>query len=119
MRELQKSKPRTGDENLQSEMARLESALQVARDDLGACKLKLTGVKDELKTLDRQLKETSPQLRRAKAVLDALLKKVNALAAVVDEAEVGFVVLLIHFSTLGLTRVQRTAYSMRSATGSV
>lgn len=34
MRELQKSRPRASDEDLTSELSRLEAVLQVARDDL-------------------------------------------------------------------------------------
>ncbi|KAI0028569.1 cohesin complex subunit psm1 [Vararia minispora EC-137] len=87
LRELQQSKPRTSDENLTSEMARLESALQVARDDLRACKSKLDGVKKELKATDKSLRENNPALRKARTTLDALVEKTNGLAAIIDDAE--------------------------------
>jgi hypothetical protein len=79
--ELAKQKPRNKeDDNLMSEMMRLESVLQVARDDLvriclllsktrpflshtlqSACNHKLLGIKDELKHIDRSLKQNAPE----------------------------------------------------------
>ena len=81
MRELQKTRPRVSDDSLELELTQIESALQVARDDLvgfpslivmpptlmilqSACKLKLTGVKNELKNIDKSLKENGPKLRK-------------------------------------------------------
>jgi structural maintenance of chromosome 1 len=83
--ELVKQKPRNKeDDNLISEMTRLEAVLQVARDDLvrravvlslgivfvvhshllslqSACNHKLQGVKDELKHIDKSLKQNAPE----------------------------------------------------------
>lgn len=81
--ELVKQKPRNKeDDNLISEMTRLEAVLQVARDDLvrrtvvgdciccsfshpwslqSACNHKLQGIKDELKHIDRSLKQNAPE----------------------------------------------------------
>jgi structural maintenance of chromosome 1 len=82
--ELAKQKPRNKeDDNLTSEMMRLESVLQVARDDLvricvllsktcpflshalqSACNHKLRGIKDELKHIDRSLKQNAPEYNK-------------------------------------------------------
>jgi len=81
--ELVKQKPRNKeDDNLISEMARLEAVLQVSRDDLvrhtvvedricclfshlwslqSACNHKLQGIKDELKHIDKSLKQDAPE----------------------------------------------------------
>ncbi|VDB88229.1 unnamed protein product [Peniophora sp. CBMAI 1063] len=89
LRALQKDKPRADDEARLSELSRLESALQVARDDLSAVKLKLQGIKDELKSIDRAIRENTPKLRKAKSDLDAAQSAYDALAAVVNSAEDG------------------------------
>jgi structural maintenance of chromosome 1 len=81
--ELQKSKARGNtDQNLISEIARIESALTIARDDLvrtivvylcvvilkfyfqSAGKHRLNGLKDEIKHIDKELKKTSPDLNK-------------------------------------------------------
>ena len=82
--ELAKQRPRNQeDDNLTSEMTRLESILQVARDDLvrrhefflpspcvylgsyqSACNHKLQGIKDELKHIDRSLRQISPEYKK-------------------------------------------------------
>ena len=81
--ELVKQKPRNKeDETLISEMTRLEAVLQVARDDFvrraaigdcircsfshlwsfqSACNHKLQGIKDELKHIDKSLKQNAPE----------------------------------------------------------
>lgn len=83
LRDLSKQKPRgQSDENLISEVSRLETAITVARDDLvrfsiyisfilptlrcyqRACKLRITGLKDELKHLEREVKKNSPELKK-------------------------------------------------------
>lgn len=85
LHELNKSKPRgNADENIISEISRLESSITVTRDDLvslmpsyvilfwfadefakSACKLRLTGLKDELKHVEKELKKTMPELKKA------------------------------------------------------
>lgn len=83
LRDLSKQKPRgKADENLIAEAARLQSALTVAKDDLvsfhplvlfllftlgviqSACKLRLTGINDELKHLDKELKKNTPEVKK-------------------------------------------------------
>ncbi|EIW78182.1 cohesin complex subunit psm1 [Coniophora puteana RWD-64-598 SS2] len=86
--ELQKSKPRgKDDEAIIGEITRLESVIAVARDDLSACKLKLTGLKDELKHVDRELKKLTPELKKAQTTHDDLAKRLGQLRAVIDTAE--------------------------------
>ncbi|OJA11273.1 hypothetical protein AZE42_12364 [Rhizopogon vesiculosus] len=54
---LNRSKPRgKADENI-AEITRLESAITIARDDLGACNSRYNGIKDELKHLERESKK--------------------------------------------------------------
>jgi structural maintenance of chromosome 1 len=81
--ELSKQKPRAKtDENLVSEVSRLESAITLARDDLvclvslggchllipsfgkAACKSRLSGLKEELKHIDKELKSNTPELKK-------------------------------------------------------
>ncbi|KAI0247997.1 cohesin complex subunit psm1 [Lactifluus subvellereus] len=86
--ELAKQKPRNKeDENLMSEMMRLESVLQVARDDLSACNHKLQGIKDELKHIDRSLRQNAPEYNKARSALDKLREQIQSFASVVDAAE--------------------------------
>ncbi|KAF9817733.1 hypothetical protein IEO21_03282 [Rhodonia placenta] len=88
LRDLNKSKPRgKADESLIGEITRLESACTVAKDDLAACKLRLDGIKDELKHVDREIKRLEPELRKAQGAYDELKLKLDALASVVNEAE--------------------------------
>ncbi|KAH9053337.1 cohesin complex subunit psm1 [Lactarius vividus] len=88
--ELAKQKPRNQeDDNLISEMTKLESVLQVARDDLSACNHKLQGIKDELKHIDRSLRQISPEYKKARNALDRLHEEIQRFASVVDAAEDG------------------------------
>jgi structural maintenance of chromosome 1 len=84
-RELHQQRARgKSDENLISEISRLESLMIVAKDDLvcllqfgqhstkdcvcgsrqKACKLRITGIKDELKHIDNEIKSISPELKK-------------------------------------------------------
>ncbi|KAJ8472469.1 hypothetical protein ONZ51_g8497 [Trametes cubensis] len=86
--ELGKSKPRGKEsEVLLAEITRLESTLSVARDDLKACKTRLSGIKDELKHLDREIRQLQPDLRKAQAAYDDVKGKIDALASVINAAE--------------------------------
>ncbi|CAL1698943.1 unnamed protein product [Somion occarium] len=88
LRELNKSKPRGKQEDvLVAEITRLEPAHQVARDDLSACKLRLTGIKDEIKHVKSDLRKLDPELRNAQKKYDALKEQMDALSAVIYEAE--------------------------------
>jgi hypothetical protein len=92
--ELAKQKPRNKeDENLTSEMMRLESVLQVTRDDLvrtslllsktrsflshalqSASNHKLQGIKDELKHIDRSLRQNAPEYDKVRCLQDPRLR---------------------------------------------
>ncbi|KAH9884117.1 cohesin complex subunit psm1 [Cubamyces lactineus] len=86
--ELGKSKPRGKEsEVLLAEVTRLESTLSVARDDLKACKTRLSGIKDEIKHLDREIRQLQPDLRKAQAAYDDVKGKIDALASVINAAE--------------------------------
>ncbi|TFY79840.1 hypothetical protein EWM64_g4174 [Hericium alpestre] len=90
MSDLTKTKPLTrADEDLISEIARLESSLNIAKDDLSASKLRVNGLKDELKHVERTLKENKPQLSKAEKVLNKIRESIQGLASVVHDAEDG------------------------------
>ncbi|KZT66248.1 cohesin complex subunit psm1 [Daedalea quercina L-15889] len=88
LRELSKSKPRgKADENLETEINRLEAALSVSKDDLKACQLRLDGIKDELKHVEREIRRIDPELRKAQRDYDQLKERIDELASVVNTAE--------------------------------
>ncbi|KAF8802737.1 condensin complex subunit SMC1 [Phlegmacium glaucopus] len=87
-RELHQQRARTkSDESLISEISRLESLITVAKDDLRACKLRTTGIKDELKHIDKELKSISPELKKARSTYTNLQERITALSATVNAAE--------------------------------
>ncbi|KAJ7068585.1 condensin complex subunit SMC1 [Mycena amicta] len=88
LRELGKQKNRIkSDDNLIAEIGRLDSALTLAKDDLNGCKLRLTGMRDELKHLDKELKKNAPELKKAQATYDSLHQQIARLTATIDTAE--------------------------------
>lgn len=88
LQELSRSKSRgKADENIIAEIARLESAITLAKDDLSALKLRYNGTKDELKHHERELKKLAPELKKTQAAHTTLAAQITALRAVVDEAE--------------------------------
>ncbi|KAF8068609.1 condensin complex subunit SMC1 [Lyophyllum atratum] len=88
MRELAKQKPRgQTDENLIAEISRLDSVITVARDDLSACKLRITGLKDELKHLEKEIKQTTPELKKVEKSHATCVAQIAQLSAVVNAAE--------------------------------
>ncbi|KAF5378785.1 hypothetical protein D9615_006938 [Tricholomella constricta] len=88
LRDLAKQKPRgSTDENLMAEISRLESANTVARDDLSACKLRITGLKDELKHIEREIKQNTPELKKIQKSHATCLEEIAELAAIVNAAE--------------------------------
>ncbi|KAG6915096.1 hypothetical protein DXG01_013475 [Tephrocybe rancida] len=90
LRELAKQKPRgQTDENLIAEISRLESATTVARDDLSACKLRITGLKDELKHIDKEIKQINPELKKVQKNHAACVAEIDELAAIINAAEDG------------------------------
>lgn len=88
LNELIQSKPRNKvDDNLISEITRLESALAVAKDELNACTLRVSGLKDELKHVERSIRQNTPELNKAQKALDTLRERIEGLAGVVNAAE--------------------------------
>ncbi|KAI9511038.1 RecF/RecN/SMC [Russula earlei] len=86
--DLVKQKPRSKeDESLISEMTRLEAVLQVSRDDLSSCSHRLQGIKDELKYIDRSLRQNAPEYKKSQSALDKLHEQVQRFASVVHAAE--------------------------------
>ncbi|KAF6764433.1 cohesin complex subunit psm1 [Ephemerocybe angulata] len=74
--ELSKQKPRAkSDDNIISEISRLEATITVARDDLTAAKLRITGLKEELKHVD---KERPPPTGGLQSRLEELSAVINA-----------------------------------------
>ncbi|KZT07028.1 cohesin complex subunit psm1 [Laetiporus sulphureus 93-53] len=90
LRDLNKSKPRgKADDNLIAEITRLESALTIAKDDLAACKLRLDGIKDELRHVDKEIKRINPELHKAQSAYDKLKEQMDELASIVNAEEDG------------------------------
>ncbi|KAF8869575.1 cohesin complex subunit psm1 [Gymnopilus junonius] len=88
-RELSKQKPRgKTDEALVNDITRLEANITVAKDDL-ACKLRLTGIKDELKHIDKELKTVSPELKKARTTHANLQARIEQFLTVINAAEDG------------------------------
>ncbi|KAJ8515491.1 hypothetical protein ONZ45_g7107 [Pleurotus djamor] len=88
LRDLGKQKPRgKTDENLLAELSRLESAINLARDDLSATRLRLNGLKDELKHLDRELKALKPKLNNAQASHKRVKEQIDGLQSAINDAE--------------------------------
>ncbi|KAK7054035.1 structural maintenance of chromosomes protein [Favolaschia claudopus] len=88
LRDLQKQKSRgQTDDNLITDIGRIESATTLAKDDLNAVNLRLTGIRDELKHLDKELKKNAPELKKAQTTHDSLQKQITELSEVINNAE--------------------------------
>ncbi|KAF9517669.1 hypothetical protein BS47DRAFT_1339193 [Hydnum rufescens UP504] len=88
LRELQKAKPRGQvEDNLTAEMARLESSLTVARDDLSAHKLRLTGIKTELKHIEKEFAALNPDYKKSRTSLDKVQEQMLKLQSVVNASD--------------------------------
>ncbi|KAJ3521351.1 hypothetical protein NMY22_g12355 [Coprinellus aureogranulatus] len=86
--ELAKQKPKAkSDENIISEISRLEATITVARDDLTACKLRITGLKEELKHVDKELKTLAPQLKKAANTHAGLQSQIEGLKKTINASE--------------------------------
>ncbi|KAG2008796.1 cohesin complex subunit psm1 [Coprinopsis cinerea AmutBmut pab1-1] len=86
--ELSKQRPRAkSDENLISEITRLEATIGVVKDDLNACKLRLTGVKDEVKHIQKELKTLNPSLKKGESDYANLKSRIDALKKTINAAE--------------------------------
>lgn len=88
LQELKKSKPNPkDDEALIQSLARLEAELLMANDDLGATRLRLDGLRKELKTVEKDIKKMSPERESRAADLAAAQSKSTNLAKTVNEAD--------------------------------
>ncbi|ESK86076.1 cohesin complex subunit psm1 [Moniliophthora roreri MCA 2997] len=88
LRELAKQKSRVKtDDTLIADVARLESGITIAKDDLNACKLRITGLKDELKHLEREIKQNTPELQKAQTNHANIQRQIHQLSETVNEAE--------------------------------
>ncbi|KAJ7246598.1 condensin complex subunit SMC1 [Mycena haematopus] len=88
LRDLQKQKSRgQTDENLIADIGRIESATTLAKDDLNAVNLRLTGIRDELKHIEKELKKNAPELKKTQATYDTLQKQIAKLSETIDAAE--------------------------------
>ncbi|KAI0781931.1 cohesin complex subunit psm1 [Abortiporus biennis] len=88
IQELNKKRPRSKDDEIYIErISQLEPKLSVARDDLNACKLRITGLKEEMKHVDDELKKIEPSLRKAQREYDSLKERIEALYSVIYEEE--------------------------------
>ncbi|CAK5262899.1 unnamed protein product [Mycena citricolor] len=88
LRDLAKQKTRVRtDDHLFAEISQLESALTLAKDDLNACNLRLTGIRDELKHIDKELKKNSPELEKTQITHDNLEAQITRLSNVINQAE--------------------------------
>ncbi|OJT14389.1 hypothetical protein TRAPUB_9057, partial [Trametes pubescens] len=54
-----------------------------------ANKTRLSGIKDELKHVEREIRALQPDLRKAQTAYDSVKGKIDAPAAVINEAEDG------------------------------
>ncbi|KAJ7598927.1 condensin complex subunit SMC1 [Mycena floridula] len=90
LRELGKQKPRAkNDDDLLSNVSRLESSIIIAKDELNRCKLTLTGIKDELKSLNKEYNANVPALAAAQQTYDSLRDEMAQLSSTVNAAEDG------------------------------
>ncbi|CAE6414576.1 unnamed protein product [Rhizoctonia solani] len=90
LRELGQSKPRGKvDEGLTADINRIESQLQLAKDDQSALKSRLTGLKDELKHVEAELRKLSPDVEQTKASHDSAAEQIEELSNAINEAEDG------------------------------
>ncbi|KAE9404591.1 condensin complex subunit SMC1 [Gymnopus androsaceus JB14] len=105
LRDLSKQKPRgKTDENLIAEISQLESNITIVRDELNACKTRLTGLKDELKHLEREIQKNGPELKKAQKDHDKLEREIAALSDAVNSAEDG--VFADFCQTIGVSNIR-------------
>ncbi|CEL57424.1 Structural maintenance of chromosomes protein 1 OS=Schizosaccharomyces pombe (strain 972 / ATCC 24843) GN=psm1 PE=1 SV=2 [Rhizoctonia solani AG-1 IB] len=90
LRELGQSKPRGKvDEGLTADINRIESQLQIAKDDQSALKSRLTGLKDELKHVESELRKLKPEVEQATSAQDSATEQIEELSNAINQAEDG------------------------------
>ncbi|CAE6482912.1 unnamed protein product [Rhizoctonia solani] len=88
LRELGQSKPRGKvDEGLTAEINRIESQLQLAKDDQSALKSRLTGLKDELKHVESELRKLNPEVEQATVAHNSANEQIEELSDAINQAE--------------------------------
>ncbi|KAL0571911.1 Structural maintenance of chromosomes protein 1 [Marasmius crinis-equi] len=88
LRELAKQKPRgKTDDTLVADISRLESGITIAKDDLNACKRRISGFKEELKHLEREIKSNTPELKKAQTSYDTIHAQIASLTETINSAE--------------------------------
>ncbi|GAA6023631.1 hypothetical protein JCM11491_006180 [Sporobolomyces phaffii] len=86
--ELFKNRPKpNAEEQLVSDIARIEADLQVVRDDLSSTSLRLGGVKDELKVLRTRVRESTKTLSALEKELSTIATRAEALREVIHGEE--------------------------------
>ncbi|QRW05236.1 structural maintenance of chromosomes protein [Ceratobasidium sp. AG-Ba] len=88
LRELAQSKPRgTVDEGLAADINRIESQLQIAKDDQNALKSRLTGLRDELKHVESELRKLNPEVETATTAHESMMAQIEELSDAINQAE--------------------------------
>ncbi|QRV91164.1 structural maintenance of chromosomes protein [Ceratobasidium sp. AG-Ba] len=88
LRELAQSKPRgTVDEGLAADINRIESQLQIAKDDQNALKSRLTGLRDELKHVESELRKLNPEVETATTAHESMTAQIEELSDAINQAE--------------------------------
>ncbi|KAG8849135.1 Structural maintenance of chromosomes protein 1 [Tulasnella sp. 330] len=88
LKELSASKPRNkNDDAIIPEISRLESALTIAKDELSAAKLKATGIKDELKHIEKEIKKQMPEVEKLDQAHSMRVQRMSELEEVIFAAD--------------------------------
>lgn len=88
LNELSKTKKRgVPEESLRSELAGIESKLSFSREDLSATKRKLNGVREELRLIETELAEKSPNADESSKALAAKEAEISRIEAIVAQIE--------------------------------
>ncbi len=88
LKELQKEKRAfVSDEEMIAKITRLEADLTSVQDEFAAANTRLSGIRDELKNIDKQTKEIAPKLKTAKSELEKLRRQMTTLETVVNREE--------------------------------
>ncbi|KAH7103427.1 condensin complex subunit SMC1 [Auriculariales sp. MPI-PUGE-AT-0066] len=90
LQEIAKQKPRANaDDPIVAEIQRLQGALQLAADDLSACRHSLEGKQKELRHVRSEIKKLTPEAEQRTKHLKELRAKMSRLSGIVNAAEDG------------------------------
>lgn len=88
--DLHRSRPKDkSDENLLASLARLDAEYGIAKDDLDATKLRLNGLRTELKQVEADLKKLRPDADKKAKAAQTAEDNLEGLQDEVDTAEKG------------------------------